>query len=291
MTSRALLLSNVHEWKSSASTLHSISIEWMRHGEQCAIYVLFFFFRSNTRLGLIRDAVRRDVDATEGGARTRGDCDLLDQHRGRVRCNMWGRWRWRRLTNERTSFRAFAPDAVRHGSRLAKNWRTARQRELTRSPLFNRRDQPTDRPNRRWRAGTDTILVPVSPAPPQPPSPYHLGRPFGACIPIYSRIYPRSGSTLSGSRRTCLGTCRTFYLHAPFFCFCSYEQFYCIPESKNDVTNFQIMVIISNYFYKELVKFNLYLFVFIFFMMNYLFHALVIQLTGFFILHIIIFIF
>lgn len=46
---------------------------------------------------------------------------------------------------------AFAPDAVRHGSWLAKNWRAARQRKLTRPPLFNRRDRPNRRFKSRYR--------------------------------------------------------------------------------------------------------------------------------------------
>jgi len=56
-----------------------------------------------------------------------------------------GAWRTGKMLRERTSCGAFAPDTVRHGSRLARNWRTARQRKLTRPPLFNRRDRTTDR--------------------------------------------------------------------------------------------------------------------------------------------------
>lgn len=74
--------------------------------------------------------------------------------------------------------------------------------------------RPNDRPNRRWRAGTNTIPVPVSPAPSQPPAAIPLlSVDLSTCIPIYPWTFI-PGPDRRGRDPVESDTCRTLYLHA-----------------------------------------------------------------------------
>lgn len=116
------------------------------------------------------------------------------------------------MVRERTSCGAFAPDTVRHGSRLARNWRTARQRKLTRPPLFNRRDRTTD----RTAVGEQVPTPSLSSFHPrrrshQLPSPYPRSTSRRAS-PFTPGLIP--GPDRHGRNPVESDTCRTLYLHA-----------------------------------------------------------------------------
>lgn len=90
--------------------------------------------------------------------------------------------------------------------------------------------RPNDRPNRRWSAGTNTIPVPVSPAPPQPPAAIPLPLvDLSTCIPVYPWTYPRSGSTRLGSCRVRHLSDVLFICVSTFFSSSwSHECLYCV---------------------------------------------------------------
>lgn len=98
----------------------------------------------NSRCG----AMRRDTEGTRGHKKA-----VFSVRTARVKPGITDARNAKGCTFERrmNELRAFAPGAVRHGSQLAKNWRTARQRKLTRPPLFNRRDRPNHCFESRYR--------------------------------------------------------------------------------------------------------------------------------------------
>lgn len=184
---------------------------------RCVCMYVLFLSEQHTRL-----SVHSRCNATPKGHET---ANSSMQHQSRVIDPRYAGWRggkrgeegkcaWRRA-NE---LLAFAPDAVRHGSRLARNWRTARQRKLTQPSLFNRRDRPTEPPlksryrhhpcPRFTRAAAATILP-------------TLGSTFRSVHPYLPPDLSQVRIDAVGVPSNMSGTCRTFYLHAPFSVFCS----------------------------------------------------------------------
>lgn len=165
----------------------------------------YFFSEQHTRLTLIHDAVR--CGAIHEGTRVHEETQSFrPEHQSQVRCNRREKCEGidDRETNEWTAHLTRCDTA--HGSR-----RTGEPRANANSPDRPFSTDETDR-TAASRAGTDTILVPVSPAPSQPSSPYP--RPTFRSV---HRYLPPDLSQVRidavGVSSNMLGTCRTFYLH------------------------------------------------------------------------------
>lgn len=152
--------------------------------------VFFFFFRSNTRLTLIHDA--------KGRAYTR-DRSLRPEYLSQVRCDR--REKCKGIDDRETNERAGRIRTWRGATRLV-----AREELASRAPTQTHPTapfQPTRPTEPPLQEQVPTLSLSLFHPRRRSHHPSTLDRPFGACIAIYPRIYPRPGSTLSGSRPTC----------------------------------------------------------------------------------------
>lgn len=190
MLSRALPLSNNHEWKSSASTLFSTSIKWM-HQEQHSRDSYVFFFSEQHKVNV--------NSRCEGTRVHEKPQSFWPEHLSQVRCDR--REKCKGIDDRETNERPGRIRTWRGATRLV-----AREELASRAPTQThptapfQPTRPTEPPLQEQVPTLSLSLFHPRRRSHHPPT---LDRPFGACIAIYPRIYPRSGSTLSGSRPTC----------------------------------------------------------------------------------------
>lgn len=182
--SRALSLSNNHEWKSSAF-LFSTSIKWMRQEQHSRD--LYFSSEQHKFNSRRNESVHEETASLRPERQSRVRCDRREECKG--------------IDDRETNERAGRIRTWRGATRLV-----AREELASRAPTQThptapfQPTRPTEPPLQEQVPTLSLSLFHPRRRSHHPPT---LDRPFGACIAIYPRIYPRSGSTLSGSRPTC----------------------------------------------------------------------------------------